>query len=85
MRKTILNSITCGTFYEPQKSGCALLRRVLTAVSAAQEVFRGLFHISIYIFKRLERWHFDNHFYLAVFKTTSANILIPVATISKYT
>ena len=87
MRKTILNSITCDTFYEPQKSGCAPPRHVLAlaqpgklvgetaywvsgraAISAAQKVFQEQSHIPIYIFKRLEWWHFDDHFYLAVFK-----------------
>jgi len=40
--------------------------------------FQGGIHVSVYLSKQFMHWHFDNYFYLAVFKAMFVKILILV-------
>jgi len=48
------------------------------SLSSAQMAFQGGIHVSVYLSKQFMHWHFDNYFYLAVFKAMFVKILILV-------
>jgi hypothetical protein len=47
-------------------------------LSSAYMAFQGGLHVSVYLSKHFIHWHFDNHFYLVVFKAMFVKILILV-------